>query len=36
MEMVKSWWETYFFQGTPSYILAMKLKALKIGFKIVE
>jgi hypothetical protein len=26
---VKLWWSSYHFQGSPSYILARKLKALK-------
>ena len=29
LDKVKSWWENYHFQGTPSYILAKKLTALK-------
>jgi hypothetical protein len=32
-ERVQSWWESYIFHGTPSYILACKLKALKIDLK---
>jgi hypothetical protein len=27
--MVKQWWDSYLFQGTPNYVLACKLKALK-------
>jgi hypothetical protein len=30
---VKQWWDSYSFQGTPSYILACKLKALKQDLK---
>jgi len=26
---VKQWWDSYSFQGTPSFALACKLKALK-------
>ena len=33
MEQVKKWWESYQFYGTPSYILAHKLKALKLDLK---
>ncbi len=33
MEQVKKWWEAYQFYGTPSYILAHKLKALKLDLK---
>jgi hypothetical protein len=29
VERVKRWWDSYSFQGTPSYILPCKLKALK-------
>uniref|UniRef100_A0A2N9FVR5 Reverse transcriptase domain-containing protein n=1 Tax=Fagus sylvatica TaxID=28930 RepID=A0A2N9FVR5_FAGSY len=32
-EMVKGWWESYQFEGTPSFILAKKLKALKLALK---
>ena len=32
-DKVKSWWENYHFQGTPSYILAKKLIALKSDLK---
>ena len=28
-DRVHSWWNRYFFSGTPSYVLAKKLKALK-------
>ena len=30
---VKAWWDSYQFYGTPSYILAHKLKALKLDLK---
>ena len=33
LDKVKSWWENYHFQGTPSYILAKKLTALKSNLK---
>ena len=33
MGKVKNWWDSYHFYGTPSYKLAMKLKALKGDFK---
>ena len=32
-ERVKRWWDSYIFHGTPSYILACKLKALKMDLK---
>jgi hypothetical protein len=31
--LVKQWWDSYSFQGTPSYVLACKLKALKLDLK---
>jgi hypothetical protein len=31
--MVKQWWDSYSFQGTPSYVLACKLKAPKQDLK---
>jgi hypothetical protein len=31
--LVKHWWDSYSFQGTPSYVLACKLKALKHDLK---
>jgi hypothetical protein len=34
VERVKQWWNSYSFEGTPSYILACKLKALKQDLKI--
>ena len=33
MGKVKNWWDSYQFQGTPSYRMAMKLKALKVDLK---
>ncbi|XP_035545176.1 uncharacterized protein LOC118348231 [Juglans regia] len=33
VEMVRAWWYSYQFLGTPSYILASKLKALKQDLK---
>ena len=33
MGKVKNWWDSYQFQGTPSYRMAMKLKALKADLK---
>uniref|UniRef100_A0A2N9GXK7 Reverse transcriptase domain-containing protein n=1 Tax=Fagus sylvatica TaxID=28930 RepID=A0A2N9GXK7_FAGSY len=32
-ERVKEWWASYIFYGTPSYIMACKLKALKVDLK---
>lgn len=33
VDQVKLWWKSYQFQGSPSYVLACKLKALKVGLK---
>ena len=33
LDKVKFWWENYHFQGTPSFILAQKLTALKSDLK---
>ena len=33
MERVEGWWGSYQFDGTPSVILAKKLRALKTGLK---
>ena len=33
LERVRSWWESYLFQGSPSFILANKLKSLKLDLK---
>jgi hypothetical protein len=30
---VELWWETYSFQGSPSFVLAQKLKALMVDLK---
>jgi len=30
---VSSWWESYLFQGTPSFSLANKLKMMKLDLK---
>ena len=32
-DKVKAWWTSYLFQGTPSFILAKKLVALKLDLK---
>jgi hypothetical protein len=34
VDQVQRWWESYDFQGLPSYVLAHKLKALKVDLKI--
>ena len=33
-EKVKRWWESYVFQGSPSFVLVCKLRALKQDLKI--
>ena len=33
VDKVKMWWASYLFQGTPSFILAKKLAALKLDLK---
>jgi hypothetical protein len=33
MSLVKQWWDSYLFQGSPSFVLAHKLKALKLDLK---
>jgi hypothetical protein len=33
VERVRLWWESYSFQGSPSFVLAKKLKALKVDLK---
>ena len=33
MEKVRTWWESYHFQGSPSFRFASKLKALKLDLK---
>jgi hypothetical protein len=32
-DLVKQWWESYRFHGTPSFVLDSKLKALKVDLK---
>jgi hypothetical protein len=32
-ELVKSWWRSYVYEGTPSFVFASKLKALKTDLK---
>ena len=34
MERVQGWWSSYNFAGSPSFVLANKLKALKEDLKI--
>lgn len=33
VDKVKQWWDSYLFQGSPSFILVNKLKALKADLK---
>ena len=33
MEKVRTWWESYHFQGSPSFLFASKLKALKLDLR---
>ena len=33
VERIRSWWESYQFYGAPSFVLANKLKALKVDLK---
>jgi len=33
VELVQRWWDSYDFQGQPSYVLTKKLKALKVDLK---
>jgi hypothetical protein len=33
VDKVKGWWESYHFEGTPSFIMARKLRALKLDLK---
>ena len=33
VDRVKRWWESYNFNGSPSFILAHKLKALKLDLQ---
>lgn len=32
-EQVKRWWGSYIYEGTPSFVFARKLKALKVDMK---
>lgn len=34
VDKVKEWWQGYDFRGSPSYVLFLKLKALKKDFKV--
>ena len=36
MDKIRSWWDSFSFQGSPSFVLAKKLKALKGGDQEVE
>jgi hypothetical protein len=31
--MVKQWWDSYLYSGSPSYVLVQKLKSLKIDLR---
>jgi hypothetical protein len=33
MDRVRQWWESYHFSGSPSFVFASKLKALKADLK---
>lgn len=33
MDQVKTWWKSHNFQGSPSFVLARKLRALKTNLK---
>jgi len=33
VERVRSWWDSYYFQSAPSFVLANKLKLLKNDLK---
>jgi hypothetical protein len=33
VDLVQHWWESYIFQGLPSFVLANKLKTLKVDLK---
>jgi hypothetical protein len=33
VELVKHWWDSYFFEGSSSHILSQKLMALKADLK---
>jgi hypothetical protein len=30
---IRKWWDSYSFQGSPSFVLARKLKTLKLDLK---
>jgi hypothetical protein len=34
VDRVRLWWASYTFQGSPSFVLAKKLKALKVDLKL--
>jgi hypothetical protein len=34
VERVKQWWTSYHFEGSLSFVLAFKLKALKVALRI--
>lgn len=36
VEKVHSWWDSYNFQGSPSYRIANKLRALKVDLVICK
>ena len=33
VDKVRGWWEAYVFEGSSSYVMASKLKALKLDLK---
>jgi hypothetical protein len=33
VDQVKLWWQSYHFHGCPSFVLACKLKALKVDLR---
>jgi hypothetical protein len=36
MDRLRLWWASYTFQGSPSFVLAQKLKALKVDLKLLN
>ena len=36
VDRVRCWWDSYHFQGAPSFVLANKLKLLKMDLKKME
>jgi hypothetical protein len=34
VDMVRLWWSSYSLQGSPSFVLAQKLKAFKVDLKL--